>query len=577
VTDRRREIEALASQIADICLVGVGAVGGILAKELASVGLKVIAFERGPALRIEDYASRDSIRFVARQDQLDWVRHEPTLFRTRDDEKAALRYSTSPLNALGGALLHWTGQASRFMPGDFNVFSNEVASGIAERAGADLTGYDIVDWPIGYEDLEPYYERFEWEFGVSGEAGKNPFAGPRKRAYPLPPLRRSAKMELLEGACQRLGYHPFSGPAGILSEPYRPAPPYDTRIRERPACVYCGHCNNYGCHVQAKAAALYTVIPVARETGNLELRTNCKVFRVNTDSKGHATGVSYFDPDGHVQEQRARVVILAAFVFENVRLLLVSRTEHTLFRKGLANSSGLVGRYFLGHGDVRVYGLFDDYVVNGFIGPGSAAIRLDDFNGNNFDHTGVGFIRGGTMGSSGDGAPLSRVDVVPPDVRPWGREYKEYFARYYTRSFDIHISPETLPHGENRVDLDPRRRDRWGLPLPRVTFAFHQNEQRMHRFMVKIGEQIMRETGASKVWSKLPGPIPIRQAGGTRMGKDGRTSVVNEYCQTHDVPNVFVIGSSVFPTMAGYPATATIGALAYRTAEYIGRQREWFS
>jgi gluconate 2-dehydrogenase alpha chain len=566
----------MTSQVADICLVGVGAVGGILAKELTSAGLKVVAFERGPAIQLEDYASRDSIRFVARHDQLDWVRHEPTIFRTHKSEKGELRYSTSPLNALGGALLHWTGQVSRFMPGDFKVFSNEIASGVAERAGADLSGYDVVDWPIGYEALEPYYERFEWEFGVSGVAGKNPFAGSRKRDYPLPPLRRSAKMELVEAACLRLGYHPFDGPSGILSQPYQPPNPYDARIRERQACVYCGHCNNYGCHVQAKATALYTVIPVALETGNLELRTSCKVFRINTDSKGNATGVSYFDPDGRIQQQRAKVVILSAYVFENVRLLLLSKSDHPLFRNGLANSSGLVGRYFLGHGDVRIHGVFDDYIINAFIGPGSAAIRMDDFNGNNFDHTGLGFIRGGTMGSSGDGAPISRLDVVPSDVKSWGRNYKEFIGRYFTRTLDIHFSPETLPHHENHIDLDPRRRDRWGIPLPRATFSFHQNEARMHRFMAQIGERILQETGANRVWSKQPRPTPTRQAGGTRMGKDARGSVVNEYCQAHDVSNLFVLGSSVFPTMAGYPATATIGALAYRTAEYIVSQRDWF-
>ena len=566
----------MTTNIADICLVGVGAVGGILAKELASAGLKVVAFERGPAVKTEDYSPRDSIRFIARHDQLEWVRHEPTVFRTRTTEPGKLRYGTSPLNALGGALMHWTGQASRFMPGDFKIYSNEVATGLAERAKADLSEYDVVDWPIGYEDLEPYYERFEWEFGVSGAAGMNPFAGPRRRPYPLPPLRHSGKMELFAAACRRLDYHPFNGPAGILSQNYRPPPPFDTRIAERPACVYCGHCNHYGCHVQAKAATLYTVIPVALETGNLELKTNCKVSCVTTDDKGRATGVKYFDPDGQLREQRARVVILAAFVFDNVRLLLLSKTDRGSFRNGLANSSGLVGKCFFGHGDLRVYGLFDDAIINAFIGPGSAAMRIDDFNGNNFDHAGLGFIRGGTMGTSGDGAPISRMDVVPPGMRSWGREYKEYFMRYYTRTFDIHMAPETLPRRDNRVDLDPRRRDPWGLRLPRITFAFHQNETKMHRFLAKIAEGILREAGANKVWTELPRPTPTRQCGGTRMGKEPGTSVVNEYCQTHDVPNLFIVGSSVFPTMSGYPATATIAALAYRAAEYITRQRDWF-
>jgi gluconate 2-dehydrogenase alpha chain len=559
--------------ICDVCIVGVGGLGGILAKELASAGLKVVGFERGPAPKKQDYAPRDSIRFLVRTDQLEWVRDEPTTTRRKAGETARRQFRTSPLNVLGGALLHWTGQASRYMPGDFKLYTNEILSGNAERAKADLSGYDVIDWPLGYDDLEPYYERFEWEFGVSGKAGKNPFAGPRKRDYPLPPLRHSARMALFKDACERLGYHPYDTPAGILSQPYRPPAPFDTRIPERPACVYCGHCNFYGCHVHAKAATLYTTIPVALETGNFELRTNSKVFRVNSDGAGRVSGVSFFDPSGEVHEQRARAVILSAFVFEHVRLLLLSKTDR--FPKGLANSSGYVGRNVLAHGDVRAMGTFDDFIINGFIGPGSAAMRIDDFNGNNFDHSGLGFIRGGTIGTSGDGTPVTRVDVLPPGVPGWGQAFKEYYARYYTRTMDLNMQPETLPHKANRVDLDPHARDRWGLPLPRVTFDFHQNEHRLQKFMAGIGEKIMRATGANRVWTEEKGR-PNRWAGGTRMGADPKNSVVNGFCQSHDIPNLFVVGSSVFPTMSGYPPTATVAALSYRTAEFILRQKDWF-
>lgn len=167
-------------------------------------------------------------------------------------------------------------------------------------------------------------------------------------------------MQLFATACQRLGYHPYEGSAGILSEAYRPPEPYDARIPERPACVYCGHCNSYGCHVNAKTATLYTVIPVALQTGNLDLRTHSRVFRINTDGAGRATGVTYFDRDGQVQEQRVRLVILAGFVFENTRLLLLSGPPLPSGERvgarggpGIANSSGMVGRYLLGHGGVQ--------------------------------------------------------------------------------------------------------------------------------------------------------------------------------------------------------------------------------
>jgi gluconate 2-dehydrogenase alpha chain len=358
------------NSIADVCIVGVGGLGGILAKQLSTAGLKVVGFERGPIPQLDDYAARDAIKFVVRPELSDWSKHEPTTTRKRPGDSARLHFRTSPLNVLGGALLHWTGQSSRYMPGDFKLFTNEIQSGNAERAGADVAGYDIIDWPLSYDDLEPYYEKFEWEFGISGAAGKNPFAGPRKRDFPLPPLRHSAKMELFAKACRDLGYHAYDTAAGILSEPYRPPEPYDPRIPERPACVYCGHCNFYGCHVHAKSASLYTVIPVALQTGNFELRANSKVFHILSDDRGIASGVRYFDPDGQAHEQRARVVILSAFVFEHVRLLLLSKTNSKRFAKGLANSSGYVGRNIMAHGDVRAMGVFDDYIINGFIGPG---------------------------------------------------------------------------------------------------------------------------------------------------------------------------------------------------------------
>jgi gluconate 2-dehydrogenase alpha chain len=253
----------------------------------------------------------------------------------------------------------------------------------------------------------------------------------------------------------------------------------------------------------------------------------------------------------------------------------LSKTDTGEFAKGLANSSGYVGRNILAHGDVRAMGAFDDFIVNGYIGPGSAAMRIDDFNGNNFDHTGLGFIRGGTIGTSGDGTPVTRVDVLPPDVPTWGREFKEFYTRYYNRIMDLNMQPETLPHKTNRIDLDPRARDRWGLPLPRVTFDFHQNEHRLQKYMAGVGDRIMRATGASKVWTEEKGR-PNRWAGGTRMGANPKNSVVNQYCQTHDIANLFIVGASVFPTMAGYPPTATVAALSYRTSEFILQQKDWF-
>ena len=528
----------MASQ-ADVCLVGVGCVGGIMAKELASAGLSVVGLEAGPDQPFEDYASKDSLRKERR--------------------------SGGNLN-LGGGLMVWTGSATRFMPGDFSLYTDEVLGGVAERAGANLDGTDITDWPIGYDDLEPYYEKFEWEMGVSGKGGANPFEGPRRRDYPMPPVREGARNELFGDACRRLGYHPYPTPCAVTSERYQPPAPYDQRIPERPACTYCGQCNGFGCHTQSKLSTTFTAIPVALETGNFDLRVNSQVFRIDADSRGKVTGVSYFDEEGRVQQQAASVVVLGAQVHEHVRLLLNSG-DPSGGRRGLANSSGMVGQQLMAHATVRHTALFDDTRVNAFIGP-NAGMRLDDFNGNNFDHAGLGFIRGATIGTSGGGPPLERYDAVPPGWSRWGSSYKEQLAHYYTRSFDLNMQTETLPHRDNFIDLDPRKTDRRGVPLQRTHFIFHENDRRMWPFLEEVGTRIMTEAGASHVWggvSRRPG----RWTGGCRMGSDPRTSVVNANCQAHDAENLFIIGASIFPTMAGYAHTPTVGALAYRTADYI--------
>jgi gluconate 2-dehydrogenase alpha chain len=552
---------------ADVVIVGMGAVGGLMSKELASAGLEVVGLERGAMPEFEDYAFKDSIRAFARRQFEERSRNEPILSRAGKGAPTRATYPSTPGNVVGGGLLSWTGSASRFSPGDFKVRTNEVLSGVAEKAGANLDGYDVPDWPIDYDDLEPYYEKFEYEMGVSGKAGQNPFAGPRKRDYPVPPIRQSARSQLFEEAARKLGYHPYQATTGILSQAYQPAPPYDARIPERPGCVYCAQCNFYGCHVGAKTSTNFTTLPVALETGNLDLRTHCKVFQVNVNDAGRVTGVSYFDADGNVVEQEASVVILGGYLYEHTRLLLLSKTASGMFKGGLANTSGMVGKYIMAHGDFNVRGLFDDSIMNGFIGP-NGGTRIDDFYGNNFDHTGLGFIRGGPIGTGGGGTPLERYDNIPPGWPRWGDRYKDNLAHYYTRAADMTIPPEMLPHQDNVIELDPTRKDAWGIPLPRVTFTFHENEKRMGPFLGGIGEKIMKEMGASHVWTRASWQ-PTRTVGGTRMGADPKTSVVNGYCQSHDVDNLFMVGSSVFPTMTGYAATPTVAALAYRASDYI--------
>jgi gluconate 2-dehydrogenase alpha chain len=562
----------MTAEQTDVIIVGVGASGAILAKQLATAGLKVVGLERGPLRSLSDYEIRDDIRWMVRTDLLPTVRDDPFTWRPSSDRRATVRRGNSPENQVGGAWLHWQGFSWRFHPADFKVRSREIETGVAERAGADLRGVDIQDWPVTYEELAPYYERFEWEVGVGGERGKNPFEGPMAKDYPVPPLRRNARSVILEPAMQRLGYHPFQSPVGILSRNYKPPEPYDTRLPARPGCSYCSYCSGYGCHVLAKSTAADQIVPVALSTGNFDLRPGSRVLKVNTGPNKLATGVTYVDAEGTQQELQAPLVILGCFVQDISRLLLFSANDD--FPTGLANSSGLVGKYFMTHGYATTFADYDDRIVNSFIGPSSSETCIDDFQGNHFDHTGLGFIRGANIQPAGEGPPTRRYNEVPPDVPRWGLGYRQYFQKYFTRHLSIIAECESMPHEANYVDLDPDHRDRYGVPLARVTWNFTENDRRMQRFMLQKMEEIARESGASKVWSVMPPDgIGPHITGGARMGADPAKSVTNSYGQTHDIPNLLVTGAALYPTIAGYNPTETLGALCYRTADAIIARR----
>ena len=253
-------------------------------------------------------------------------------------------------NGVGGTVVY-SAWLRRYMPGDFKTRSATI-----ERYGEEAipAGSSMVDWPIGYDDLEPYYTAVEKMIGVAGIPGNirgkpvkggNPYEGYRSEGYPLPPLRTAGLSQRFAEACESLGYHPYPVPAGINSVPNG----------GRPACTYCGYNAFFGCHIDAKSTVDLTFIPEALKTGNLEIRTECRVLRVTTDAKGNASGVDYIDPQGMLQHLDAPIVVLAAYTFENVRLMLLSTSDR--FPKGLANRHGQVGKYFAPKQLPRVLGI----------------------------------------------------------------------------------------------------------------------------------------------------------------------------------------------------------------------------
>jgi gluconate 2-dehydrogenase alpha chain len=560
----------MATEKTDVVIVGVGGAGGILAAELGRAGMRVIGLERGPRLKTADFKPHDELRYFQRQDLRPDVKRQPVTWRTNANARAnplpVLNYGAQA----GGGTVHYGALSWRFHEDDFRARSNTIA-----RYGAAAIPEDssLIDWPLTYADLEPYYDRAEYELGVSGQAGNlqgkkiaggNPFEAPRKREYPLPALKPDQSGMLFDEAAKKLGYHAFSSPRAILSEPYN----------GRPACTYCGFCQAFGCHVGAKSSILVTALPQADATGNFKLMTGAMVYRVNSDNSGRVTGVSYYGPDGSDNTIGADLVILAPFIYDNTRLLLLSKTAK--FPDGLANSSGHLGKHLMTHIRARVQVAFDDRYVNVYMGPSAQKHTLDEFNADNFDHKDLGFIRGSQVSIGPvalEGGPIGATTMNPPPGVPrWGAAYRDFFAKYYARHTAIAAQIEDLPYAHQTIDLDPNVRDAWGLPAPRLTYDWRRpNELKRTAFVTAKMEELGRAMGGSLVWKapETPGSPGGHHEGGTRMGSDPKNSVVNKFGQSWDIPNLFMIGSSTFPSMSGFNPTLTIQALAYMSADAI--------
>jgi gluconate 2-dehydrogenase alpha chain len=562
----------MATEKTDVVIVGVGAVGGILAAELGKAGMKVVGLERGPRLQTKDFEGLDELRYFQRQDLRPNMKRDPVTWRPNANARAATMPSLNNGNQAGGGTVHYGSLSWRMHEDDFRVRTKTI-----ERYGKDAIPADssMTDWPVSYAELEPFYDQAEYELGVSGKAGNlkgakitggNVFEGPRSREYPMPALQMDQSAVLFEAGAKKLGLHPFSSPRAILSQPYQ----------NRPGCSYCGFCQAFGCFLGAKSSILVTKLPEADATGNFKLLTNAMAYRVNSDNSGKVTGVSYYGPDRSDNTIEADIVIVAPFIYDNTRLMLLSKTEK--FPNGLANSSGHLGKHVMAHIMAPVFAKFDDRHVNNYMGPSAQKHTVDDYNADNFDHSGLGFIRGAqlSVGTPNlEGGPIAAsTSPTPPGIPMWGAAYRDFIADSYTRHAAMVAQTENLPYADQTIDLDPNVRDAWGLPAPRVTYDWRRPAERARvEFVQKKLAEIGQAMGANLVWSPPASPQGAPGAhheGGTRMGSDPKDSVVNKYGQTWDHPNLFLIGSSTFPTMGtGFNPTLTIQALTYMTAQAI--------
>lgn len=506
---------------ADVCIVGAGAAGGVLAYELAKAGLRVVVIEAGPFWDPQsDFASDElSMRRLAWQ--------ETRLVAGKDPLR--LGHNNSG-RGVGGGTVHFTGVFLRFHESDFRT---KTLDGVGE------------DWPITYQDLAPYYDKIEREIAVSGPSHFpwGAFNGP----YPYPvrePI--SANSQLFREACEKLGYGSVVAPLAILSAPFDGRPP----------CINRGFCNQ-GCMPNAKYSGLIHHIPKAIAEG-AEVLSDCMVTEILM-AGDRVSGV-LFTHDGLTHRQMARVVILAGFVVETPRLLLNSATSR--FPDGLANSSGWVGKAIMPHSSHDVYGRLPEEVR---LYKGTPVLALTQhFYETDRDR---GFARGYTLNAHG-ARPVSMAGAIAAERQDgsylWGKQLRETMLDYnmYAR---VTLVGEVLPHPDNAITLSGEK-DEYGMPVPKVTFSYQENDRRLYQHAIGTMQQIIEAMGGT------PEHVVSDTAhlmGGCRMGNDPSTSVVNEFGQSHDISNLFIAGASTFVTSSGSNPTNTVMALAARTADKL--------
>ncbi|MEZ5491924.1 MAG: GMC family oxidoreductase [Gammaproteobacteria bacterium] len=530
----------------DFVIVGSGAAGGIVAKELSTAGFSVVVLEQGPHLQAGDfkhdewgYDHNSELTWGARQGH-------PQTFR-RSEAEVAVAGSGGSLDYahnVGGSSVHFSGNFWRLREIDF----------IEASVKGTIPGTTFTDWPITYADLEPYYTKVDWEIGVSGLQG--PWDPPRSRDYPCPPMPVKSPGVLLERAAKSLGLNPYPAPVAILSQAHN----------GRPGCIHCGFCNGYGCEVNAKSSSMATMIPLALASGNCELRTGCTVNRVETNEAGRATEVVYWDADGVEHSQRGKAIVLCANGAETPRLLLLSASSR--FPDGLANSSGYVGRNLMFNGYSTVAGLMDEPVNAHKSIPATRVVH--DFY--ELDSS-LGYYGGGGIDSRHPtrGLPMNFALASSLFGGPgWGSEFKKNLAYEFTHSiaFDGHTT--SLPQLTNSVSLDPELTDKWGRPALRCTYSDHPDDLQTMKFFLEKSTELMEATGARNIAGFYPengqdGGVHL--LGTCRMGNDPQTSVVDRFNRSHDVPNLFMVdGSSLVTSSRGQP-TMTIMALAFRAAD----------
>ena len=550
----------------DVCVIGSGAGGGPVALTLAEAGYSVVVLEKGPWLQAEDFY-KDELACCRRSVYTPELSDEQHVIEELDSDGDWVGEATSESgwdfwngNCVGGSSNFMSGFFYRLKPEDFRLLSEF----------GPIEGANISDWPIDYDDLEPWYTRVESEVGISGHFVDHPLAEPRSTAdFPYPPTQEHPVSSHISDACRELGLHPLPTPRAIL-----------TKAKGlRRSCEYSGYCGSYGCSSGAKGGARAALLDRAVATGHCEIRPHSKVYKLTSNTKGKVVSADYFDAIGKAQKVDAKIFVLACQAIETSRLLLSSTgPKHA---NGLANRSGQVGRNLLfsaggsGTGDFD-YARMSESEAQAMKMRGPFVNRgLQDWYFIN-DKTLGGRIKGGTVDFLlRHPNPISKAMTVKRDDDEnllWGRPLQKRLKSLFTDSqyLRYEIFCDWLPTDNCFVELDSDVRDKWQTPVAKVRIGYHEHDLKVGRYINARTMKVLEAMGAQNIRSNISGSPPQNLvAGGCRFGKDPTRSVLDPDCRAHDVNNLYVTDGSFMPTGGSVPYTWTIYANAFRVAERI--------
>lgn len=557
----------------DICIVGSGAGASPIAYTLAKAGAKVLVLEKGPWLTEKEFY-KDELAISLRDAYNPQLENEQHVIEEEYERNDGSTYwQGEPTSESGWSFWNGTvvGGSSNFMSGYFHRLK-PIDFRLKSEFG-EIKGANIEDWPISYDDLEPFYTLVDEQIGVSGRVVEHPFQEPRSKAFPYPPTAEHAVSGWIDKASAELGYHSIPVPRAVLSQP----------AMGRRSCEYSGYCSSYGCSSGAKGSGRAALLNHAVATGNLTIKPESKVYKIETDEQGKIDGVLFYDKHQRKHKVKAKYYVVACQAVETSRLLLSS--TGTKFPSGLANNNGQVGKnlVFSAGGTGRGDFFFDDMTEQQIaelkqVGPFINRSLQDWYQINDKDFSGLGKngkAKGGTIDFLFHKNPIARAmgsEIDDEGELVWGEKLKQNLKQEFTtyKTLRFEVFNDWLPTDDCFVALDEDVKDKWGDPVAKVRIGYHEQDLKVGEYIAQKAETLLVQLGAKNVSSSVSGYPPTNlMAGGCRFGNNPKTSVLNKNCQAHEVDNLYVTDGSFMPTGGSVPYTYTIYANAFRVAEHI--------